>query len=192
MQGLTGTAKEWQVTESGQAVVITAHTEYRQDDRNRVAGRIMYRISSSGVLHVDLEVEPHLDVPEIPEVGIEFDIPAGLKTLAWLGEGPLDSLPGKSEATYFGWWKAAPAEAAAQGTKSGIEWARLVYEDNSALHIKGCAGVRLEAKTLRVLTNLAAPWCKNGPPERPEWQLTLAEGKRFKGSFEITPILSNP
>jgi len=133
-------------------------------------------------------VEPLLDVPEIPEIGIELDIPAGLKRLSWLGEGPLDSLPGKAEATYFGWWKAAPGEAMAQGTKSGIEWARLVYENNTALHVKDCAGVRLEAKTLRILTNLAAPWCKNGPPERPEWQLSLAEGKRFKGSFEIIPI----
>jgi hypothetical protein len=63
-----------------------------------------------------------------------------------------------------------------------------VYANHTALHIKDCAGVRLEAKTLHILTHLAAPWCKNGPPERPEWQLSLAEGKRFKGFFEIIPI----
>jgi beta-galactosidase len=189
MQGLAGVAKKWEVTESGQTVVITAETEYRQDDLNGVLCHMIYLISASGTLHVDLEVEPHLDVPEIPEIGIEFDVPAGLKSLTWLGEGPIDSLPGKSEATYFGWWKAAPGESVAQGTKSGIEWARLVYENNTALHVKDCAGIRLEAKILRILTHLAAPWCKNGPAERPEWQLSLAEGRTFKGSFEIIPIM---
>ncbi len=193
MQGLTGVARKWNVTQSGQAVVIAAETEYRADDLNYVAARITYRISASGTLHVDLEVEPHLDVPEIPEIGIELATPKGLKAMQWLGEGPLDSRPGKAEATYFGWWQAAPEAPIAQGTKSGLEWAQLAYASSAVLHVRNCAGVRLENlgeqnRALRILTNVAAPWTKNGPPERREWQLNLAESKTLGGSFEIVPI----
>ncbi len=193
MQGVTGTATKWDVTESSDAVTIMTQTEHRADDLNYVIARLVYRVSATGALRVDLEVEPHLDVPEIPEVGIELATPDGPKTLRWLGEGPLDSRPGKAEATYFGWWQAEAGEAAAEGTKSGLEWARLVYANGAAMHVKGCAGVRLEDRgpshVLRVFTHLAAPWTKNGPPEREEWHLELTEGRVFRGSFEIVPML---
>lgn len=193
MQGLTGSVKQWDIQESGDAVTITTLTEQRADDLNYIIARTVYRISASGTLRVDLEVEPHLDVPEIPEVGIELATPEGLEAMHWLGEGPLDSRPGKAEATCFGWWTAEPGEAAAQGTKSGLEWARLSYAHGAALHVRDCAGVRLEASddgghALRIFTHVAAPWTKNGPPERKEWHLDLTDGKVFRGSFEIVPI----
>ncbi|MBN1362744.1 MAG: hypothetical protein JW993_19250 [Sedimentisphaerales bacterium] len=193
MQGLSSVVKKWDIQESSDAVTIVTQTEQRADDLNSVVARIVYRVSTTGTLRVDLEVEPHLDVTEIPEVGIELAAPKGLETMHWLGEGPLDSRPGKAEATYFGWWQAQPEEPAAQGTKSGLEWARLVYASDAALHIKDCASVRLEGRddgdrALRIFTHLAAPWTKNGPPERKEWHLDLADGKVFCGSFEIIPV----
>ena len=191
MQGLTGVVKKIDISESTQDVVIIAEAEYREDELNYVITHTLYRICSDGTLHVDLKVVPCLDVPELPEIGIELELLKGTKTLSWLGEGPIDSLPGKSSATYFGWWQADPESPMAKGTKSDIEWAQIIYENKSGLHIKDCAGVRLETEgkqTLRILTHLAVPWSKNGPAERDEWHLELSEKRTFKESFEIIPI----
>jgi beta-galactosidase len=193
MQGLAGVTKKWDIAESDQAVTISVETEHRADNLNSVIARTSYRIAADGTLRIELEVEPHLDVPEIPEIGIELAVPKGLQAVQWLGEGPIDSLPGKAEATYFGWWRAEPGDPVAQGTKSGLEWARLIYGHGAALHVKNCTGVRLENlgeqdHAWRILTNVAAPWTKNGPPERKEWQLNLSENKTFSGSFELVPL----
>src|SRR5690606_14458935 len=135
------------------------------------------------------------EVPWIPEIGLELASATPLERLTWLGEGPLDSLPNKHAATWFGQWSAAIGEPAAEGTKSGLEWACWTYAGgNQALEVRGAAGVRVvrtdAGPAMRVLTNLAGAWTKNGPPERPEWQLNLETTKSFEGGFELVPIAS--
>jgi beta-galactosidase len=193
MQNPAVSLKAWHLAGPGEGVVISAQTEYREDEHNFVTVDYTYLVSADGTLHVTLRIEPKLDAPWLPEIGIEFTTGASAKNLTWLGQGPLDSLPNKTAATIFGQWSADANSDIARGTKSGIEWAKLLFDNGVALQIKEVAGVRMipigeDRHRFRALTNLAGAWTKNGPPERPEWRLDLSEGRTFSGSFEIIPI----
>lgn len=183
----------WDAQNTPEGARLTARVEYRKDDLNAFLATITYTITTDGILRIALEVEPRLDVPFIPEIGMEFDVGRHVKTFTWLGHGPLDSLANKIAATRFGWWSSAPADPLAHGNKSTLDWARLTYENGAAMHIRNAQAVRLggDAKrgyTFRVLTNQAGAWTKNGPAEQPEWQLDLEKQKTFRGSFELVPM----
>ncbi|MCC5804710.1 MAG: hypothetical protein JJU00_00150 [Opitutales bacterium] len=204
MQGLDPELRSWNVEESDDGVSVRVSSEYRYDELNSFVADIHYRVTDTGTLRIDLEVTPDLDITELPEIGIELSAVPGAAALTWLGEGPMDSLPGRTSATYFGWWSADIGGEYAAGTKSAIEWARLGYDHGAAIHVKGVAGVRLDehddgGHAFRMFTHLAGAWTKNGPAERPEWHLSLTDvdpwfGRElnkwdsFKGSFELVPV----
>lgn len=180
--------KDWQVRSINTAVDIYADVEYQHDPNNKIQCELTYRIAQDGELQVEFDLRPQLDVPDLPEIGLEFRLFSSVRRLLWLGDGPLDSAPGKDAATYFGWWNFAADQPYAAGTKWDIEWARLVFEDNVVLHVRDCQAVRLEKDRFRVLTHLAAPWTKNGPPETPQWRLSGGKDSVSHGSFKIVPL----
>ena len=153
-------------------------------------------MTPAGTLKIDYVVKPTVDIEWLPEIGIALKMPNQPQGLAWLGLGPINSLPNKTAAALFGQWTAAIGSKEARDTKSGVEWVRLVMDDGHAIHIKGCVGFRWEdqpgAQHLRIFSHLAGAWSKGGKPELPEWRLDLTEGRTFKGSFEFTPIVSSP
>ncbi len=192
MQGLHPELKDWDVSTNGDQAEIKAVCEYRQDEKNSVLVRYTYRIGRDGIMKVSFTADMELDVPELPEIGLTFRIPAGLNRLIWMGQGLIDSVPGKTAATCFGWWAANPDSPAATGTKSGLEWAKLDYPGGQQLYLHGQPGIRLETDgedgyVLRVLTHIGGAWTKNGPPENPDWHLDLSKQTKFDGSFTIIP-----
>jgi beta-galactosidase len=193
MQNVAPKLLKWDIAEAADAVRITARVEYRADDCNTAIANYTYTITNTGILRVMLEVEPDLDVPFIPETGLEFSIGKKLTRLTWLGCGPLNSVAGKTAATRFGWWSYAPADALAQGNKWIPEWTRLTVADGAGLHVRGAQATRLggdteSGYTLRVLTHQSGGWTKLFPPENPAWYLNLEKGKTFKGSFDLVPV----
>lgn len=193
MRNIAPKLLKWNLDESADAARITAKVEYRADALNTAIATYTYTITNTGVLRVAFEVEPKLDAPFIPELGLEFSIGKTLSRLTWLGYGPLNSVAGKTAATRFGWWSHAPTDAYAQGNKWSPDWTRLTSTAGASLHIRGAQATRLggdasNGYTLRVLTHQSGGWTKLFPPERPEWYLDLEKTKVFKGAFEVVPV----
>lgn len=205
MQGLSPKLLQWQVEEVRDQVTVRVKSEYRLDDLNAFTASLVYQIGADGILKTQLEVRPEMDVPELPEVGIELVLASAATRLTWLGEGPGESLPGRSTATRFGWWSTETSGKMASGTKSALEWGRVALGNGPELYLHGLQGLRLEQAEgspdrLRILTHIGGAWSKNGPPERRDWHLSLVDedtgfGPRvekreiFSGAFNLRPIV---
>jgi beta-galactosidase len=96
--------KRWDISESRDGVRIDAEADHRVDERNWFTARYVYLINADGSLRVDYSITPHVELGWVPEVGMEFELPAELNTLRWLGLGPLDAYPNEKAAVSFGVW----------------------------------------------------------------------------------------
>ena len=193
LQDLVPVCEAFRVIEEAEEPRIETRVRYRHDENNEVVVDFRYTVRADGSLTVAFEALVDIELPEIPELGIVLEPVAGLDRLTWLGQGPLESVPGKTAATCFGWWAGAPGSELAHGTKSGLEWACLDYHDGRQLYFSGQRGVRLEEAdtgglSFRILTHLGGAWTKNGPPETTEWHLAIpGDGTSFAGDFRIIP-----
>ncbi|BET68880.1 glycoside hydrolase family 2 TIM barrel-domain containing protein [Opitutales bacterium ASA1] len=192
---LAPTLVSFETSEAAGVFSISAKVDYRADENNAVSVAYRYEIGATGTFTVSLEAKPSVEVPELPEIGLEFASSETASRLTWLGEGPLDSLPNKTAATIFGLWSVDASSAAARGSRSTLDWARVSFANGAGVHVLGADGVRLEAHEparIRVLTTLGGAWTKNGPPEQPQWYLEMREGATFSGSFELVPFSAEP
>ncbi|MEX0332213.1 MAG: glycoside hydrolase family 2 TIM barrel-domain containing protein, partial [Puniceicoccaceae bacterium] len=193
MQGLEPIVEFCRLEEEASLPTIVARSVYRHDDTNAVTVDYRYSILEDGSLEVSFTAHVDMDVPELPELGLSWQPTSGLDRFIWLGQGPLESVPGKTAATCYGWWAGAPGSSLASGTKSGLDWAKLDYFSGHQLHFHGQEGVRLlqnkdGSSEFRVITKLGGAWTKNGPPEYAPWHLNLEASKVFEGRFVISPL----
>ena len=63
-----------------------------------------------GVLRVSYSVRPRVEMPWLPEIGMELETAAGLDNLRWLGLGPLDAYPNEKSAPILGVYPARRSE----------------------------------------------------------------------------------
>lgn len=189
MDDLTVTLLQSEINEDPQGVEISSTVVYESESLNRFTVRASYRVHLDGRLAVRLRVDPEMDIPEIPEVGLAMALGEPVGELAWSGEGPHSSVPGRMAATRFGHWTFTADDPLAEGTKSGIEWAALKWDSGNLLRVEGMEGVRLEGNDkneFRVLTRVGGAWTKNGPPENPHWHLSLEGNPAYYGAFELS------
>jgi beta-galactosidase len=123
--------KKWRAT----AGSIEAETEHVADERNKFNVRWSYTPLADGSLKIAYAITPQVEVPWVPEAGLELKTDAGLDKLRWLGLGPLDSFPNLKAAVMFGVWRLNAGEAA--GVKSGVRWAELTMADNTGVRVEG-------------------------------------------------------
>jgi beta-galactosidase len=102
--------------------------------------RISYTVYSGGDVMVDFSVDPKGELPEIPRVGIQMALAAGLDCLSWFGPGPhetywdrregarMDYYSGRVDDQFFDYSK--PQE---NGNKCGVRWACLTDEEGLGL-----------------------------------------------------------
>jgi beta-galactosidase len=126
----------------------------------------------------------------IPEVGVGLKLADEPFNLAWLGEGVIDSMPGKTAASRFGHWEVPLFSGEARGTKYDVEWLAVKDQRGRGLWAEGMKAFRVvgvdgEGSTLRLLSRVAGSWTKNGPAELPEWNLPVDEGQAYTGGFTL-------
>ena len=198
MSGLKATATSWKHTQGEDGSLrLETTVEYRYDDKNSVAVDFIYQVDARGVLKIDYTARPTVDNDWIPEVGLSLKLVDAPANIEWLGQGILDSTPGKTAATTFGQWKAPVFSMESRGPKTGIEWARVVGEGGVGFYATGQSAFRLDGvegkgSSLHLLSRIAGAWTKNGPAERPEWNIGVGEGASFSGSLELTPVAEDP
>ncbi|WP_053372283.1 glycoside hydrolase family 2 TIM barrel-domain containing protein [Paenibacillus sp. FJAT-27812] len=74
----------WEVEQSS----ITVRVQYSLPTTVQSLLTIIYTVGGDGEVNVYEELQPGADLPEIPEVGILFQMPAHYDHISWYGKGP--------------------------------------------------------------------------------------------------------
>jgi beta-galactosidase len=181
----TTTVKSWKVAESPSGVRIDAEAEHKANDRNSFTVSYTYEIGRDGVLRVRYEVQPKIEFPWLPEIGMEFQTATGVDNLRWLGLGPLDAYPNEHTAPTFGQYAGRIGSDITKGNKS-IRWAELTSDQNVGVRVADCSYIRVEERALRVLPSVVGRSEKNRRPEAPEYRLDVTPTSVFQGGFSLT------
>jgi beta-galactosidase len=182
--------KRWNLSESREGVRIEAEADHRADEKNWFTARYVYLIDPDSSLRIEYSIKPRVELRWVPEVGIEFEVPAELNTLRWLGLGPLDAYPNEKAAAIFGVWSEHAGSGGAQGVKAEVRWAELLDAKGAGLRVTGSPFIRLDGDgtkpaRLRLLSAVVGRSAKFNPPERPEYRLDVSPGREFTGNFKI-------
>lgn len=185
--------KRWDISESRDGVRIDAEADHRVDERNWFTARYVYLINADGSLRVDYSITPHVELGWVPEVGMEFEVPAELNTLRWLGLGPLDAYPNEKAAAIFGVWSERAGSSEAQGVKAEVKWTELFDAKGAGLRLTGSPFIGFDGDgtkpgRLRLLSAVVGRASKFNPPESPEYRLDLSTARTFTGSFRIVGL----
>ncbi|GAA4271157.1 beta-galactosidase LacZ [Aquimarina gracilis] len=61
-----------------------------------------YTVFADGSIQLDYQFDPEADLPDIPRLGWQLQIPAHYDQLQWFGRGPLESYADKKTGAFFG------------------------------------------------------------------------------------------
>ena len=128
----TTAVKSWKVTESASGVRIEAEAEHTVNEKNGFAVSYVYEVGRDGVLRVRYSVRPRVEIPWLPEIGMEFETAAGLDNLRWLGLGPLDAYPNEKSAPILGVYAGGAGSDTVKGTKSA-RWAEVSSDQRAGV-----------------------------------------------------------
>jgi beta-galactosidase len=68
----------------------------------KTEGDLEYRLESDGSLLVSLSISPKGDLPMIPRIGMQCQIPASYKNCRWFGNGPTESYADRMDGVWTG------------------------------------------------------------------------------------------
>jgi beta-galactosidase len=183
----TTAVKGWKITEGAAGVRIEAEAENTVNEKNGFAVSYTYDVGRDGVLRVRYSVRPRVEMPWLPEIGMEFETAAGLDNLRWLGLGPLDAYPNEKTAPILGVYAGRAGSDTVTGTKSA-RWAEVSADQRGGVRVEGSPYIRLEGRNLRVLPSVVGRSEKNRRPEAPEYRLDTSATTVFEGGFSVTLI----
>ena len=192
LQGLKPVMLEGVAEDTSEGVVYRTKVEYRADEENFVVVDYTYTLKDNGQFEIAYTATPTITyVDWIPEVGVALRLVDEPLNAAWLGEGVIDSMPGKTAASVFGLWDVALFSKDARGTKNDVEWVKVYDDRGGGLWAEGMDAIRFDGvlgkgSTLRLLSRVAGSWTKNGPAELPEWNLPVGKGQSYSGRFTLT------
>jgi beta-galactosidase len=183
----TVSVKSWKVAEEASGVRIDAEADHTVNEKNSFSVAYAYRVGRDGVLRVDYTVKPRVEFAWLPEIGMEFETPASLDNLRWLGLGPLDAYPNEKTAPILGVYAGRTDSDTAKGMKAS-RWAELTSAEGPGFRVEGAPYIRLEGRNLRVLSAVVGRSEKGRRPENPEIRLDTGPSVAFQGAFSVTPI----
>jgi beta-galactosidase len=112
----------------------------------------VYRVFGTGDILVDHAALISESMTQIPRVGVEFNVPAGLDTLEWHGRGPWENYVDRKQAAMVGTYRlpvkdlfvpyVLPTEC---GGREDVRWAALTGADGAGLLIGGLPTVHIDA-----------------------------------------------
>jgi len=103
-----------------------------------------YSIRGTGEVRVRLNLNPGRDLPEIPEIGMRFEMDEIFDTVSWYGKGPHESYWDRSEGARLGLYSGKVGEQAAPylrpqetGNKTEVRFATLTNAEGLGIRIEG-------------------------------------------------------
>jgi beta-galactosidase len=107
--------------------------------------KVDYSISPDGSVRVDVHLEIKQDnTPELPRFGMNLVMPAGFKTVAWLGNGPVESYNDRKSGVMVDVYKGKVADQHTpyvwpqeSGNKTQVRWMKVTADTGRGFFIKG-------------------------------------------------------
>ncbi|TXK83708.1 glycoside hydrolase family 2 TIM barrel-domain containing protein [Paenibacillus sp. N3.4] len=114
--------------------------------------QVVYTVLTTGEVEVRMELAPGLNLPEIPEIGVLFQLDGSFQQLTWYGRGPHENHWDRAVGAKLGLYQGTVAEQFVPylrpqecGNKTDVRWATLTNENGRGLRITGLPTVELNA-----------------------------------------------
>ncbi|KRE69481.1 glycoside hydrolase family 2 TIM barrel-domain containing protein [Paenibacillus sp. Soil750] len=114
--------------------------------------QLVYTVSASGEVEVGMQLTPGDKLPEIPEVGVMFELDAAFENLTWYGRGPHENHWDRNVGAKLALHNGTVAEQFVPylrpqecGNKTDVRWATLTNSAGRGLRIAGLPTVELNA-----------------------------------------------
>lgn len=119
---------------------------------NNTRATISYVINGNGEVNIDYTLIPGKNLPEIPEIGMMFQVPTTLERLSWYGKGPHESYWDRKKGAKIGLYDQLikdqyvpylkPQEC---GNKTDVRHAFVYNQEGTGLKVNGHPTVELNA-----------------------------------------------
>jgi hypothetical protein len=103
-----------------------------------------YTVYGSGDVVIDARVAPEVEVPFLPRIGLQMQLPVGYEQFAWYGRGPHETYVDRKEGAPVGVYGGAVDEQYVpyivpqeNGNKTDVRWVALTNQDGIGLLASG-------------------------------------------------------
>ncbi|MCA8974750.1 MAG: beta-galactosidase, partial [Planctomycetes bacterium] len=126
--------------DDGIAVITAAFTL----DVGQSHGKIEHRVAGDGTLAIDYTFEPEGDkLPELPRVGLCFEVPRDYRQVGWFGRGPHENYADRKSGAFFGIYHLPVAglnhpyiEPQEHGNRCDVRWLELRDDNGNGLRVR--------------------------------------------------------
>lgn len=128
--------------QDAEVVKVEAHYSLRAVSESSCS--LTYTVNGVGVVEVHLHLIPGADLPEIPEVGIMFEMDHSFDSLTWYGKGPFENYVDRNTGAKIGHYSGhvkdqwvpylRPQEC---GNKTEVRWASILNDEGIGIEIQG-------------------------------------------------------
>jgi beta-galactosidase len=147
--GAKATATQTTAHQDGNDVVVTAALAI---PANQSTATLRYRITGGGQIAIDTEFHPDEELPAIPRIGYQCEIPDTIPILKWFGNGPHENYIDRKSGSWTGIHEGfIPAlfypylDPQESGNRTGVRWATLSSSsDGGSLRIDATGESLLE------------------------------------------------
>lgn len=122
--------ENYKILDGGKKVVVVSGATVCTQPECK--GQVVYTITSKG-MEVDVQFFPNDTLPEIPEVGLLFELPPDFENLTYLGAGPEENYIDRCNATQIGLYNTTVTDLYTDylkpqecGNRTGVRYATLV------------------------------------------------------------------
>jgi beta-galactosidase/beta-glucuronidase len=112
-----------------------------------------YTIYGTGAVVIETQVTPRSDLPNLPRIGLEMVLPAGLDRFAWYGRGPHESYSDRKESARVGVYRGTVQEQFVpyimpqeNGNKTEVRWAAITDARGMGLLAAGMPLLNVSAR----------------------------------------------
>ncbi len=141
----------------GGEIWVHVSREYLASGEHRLSSQWLYRIDGRGEIKLEIRAQRNSELPSLPRVGVEFELPLNTREVSWLGRGPHENYPDRKLSADIG------------------SYTRSLEEMHTDYIFPTENGLRCDCQTLRVGSLLVEGWFHFGVS--PYSQENLAEAR---------------
>lgn len=148
--GISSPLTAFKVTKVEDATTVTS--EYILNSAKNSALKITYTITCDGEITVNMILTPGTELPEIPEIGMLFEMDKSFENIVWFGNGPQDTYWDRQKGARIGLYTGKVAEQLApylrpqeSGNKTEVRWAAITDSNGFGIKVSGVPTVEVNA-----------------------------------------------
>ena len=84
--------------------------KYSANNESGFYHMVHYKVHSDGIIHLKNRIVPYGELPQLPKLGIQCQLPETFENLQWFGRGPHENYPDRKESADVGLWHSTVEE----------------------------------------------------------------------------------